>query len=161
MTSDSEDDASIPVQTNATFNLSIPSSIVEPSVDTTAEELMVYFGKLYYISAYFVIWMCFQKCILLCHLAIYVITILFTFQSSRGDETSAAEDDASFAANNSFAIPEAIQEDSIRDNTLHDIPDYEEEEETQYEVVEAGTKRGKRKLVDKRGYEYTIKVTFV
>ena len=92
---------------------------------------------------------------------IYVITILFTFQSSRGDETSAAEDDASFAANNSFAIPEAIQEDSIRDNTLHDIPDYEEEEETQYEVVEAGTKRGKRKLVDKRGYEYTIKVTFV
>ncbi|XP_055997986.1 uncharacterized protein LOC125647370 [Ostrea edulis] len=62
----------------------------------------------------------------------------------------------SFLADNSHVVPDAIQENSIRDKTIDDIT-HADDVEPEYEVVESGTKRGKRKLVDKRGFEYTIK----
>jgi len=56
----------------------------------------------------------------------------------------------------SFAIPEAPAEESIC--TAAPIEETSEELRTTYDIVEGGTKRGKRKLVDNLGFSYTIQV---
>ncbi|XP_062581798.1 uncharacterized protein LOC134243559 [Saccostrea cucullata] len=68
------------------------------------------------------------------------------------------QEDQSFVADTSFAVPAPVNEDSIREEVIGDIPEEDEAVVAEYEVVDTGTKRGKRKLVDNRGFQYTIKV---
>ncbi|XP_062597710.1 uncharacterized protein LOC134259125 [Saccostrea cucullata] len=67
------------------------------------------------------------------------------------------QEDQSFVADTSFAVPAPVNEDSIREEIIGDIPEEDEAVVAEYAVVDAGTKRGKRKLVDNRGFQYTIK----
>uniref|UniRef100_K1R495 Uncharacterized protein n=1 Tax=Magallana gigas TaxID=29159 RepID=K1R495_MAGGI len=66
-------------------------------------------------------------------------------------------EDNSFAADASYAVPDAVQETSIREDIINDAIQPEDPQPA-YEVVEGGSKRGKKKLVDRRGYQYTIRV---
>lgn len=63
----------------------------------------------------------------------------------------------SLLADNSYAWPTAIHENSIRDETINDISN-EDDVESEYEIIENGSKRGNGKLVDKRSFQYTMKV---
>jgi len=57
----------------------------------------------------------------------------------------------------SFEDPQQIQEDSMVDDSIHDdLPD--NDPAVQYQVIEEGSNRGKRKLCDTHGYSYTVKV---
>lgn len=50
-----------------------------------------------------------------------------------------------------------MRENSIRDETI-DVITNADDVEPEYEIIENGSKKGKRKLVHKRGFQYTIKV---
>lgn len=62
-----------------------------------------------------------------------------------------------FLTDNSYLVHEAIHENSIRDETI-DVITNADDVEPEYEIIENGSKKGKRKLVHKRGFQYTIKV---
>uniref|UniRef100_K1QE86 Uncharacterized protein n=1 Tax=Magallana gigas TaxID=29159 RepID=K1QE86_MAGGI len=49
-----------------------------------------------------------------------------------------------------------MHENSIRDETI-DVITNADDVEPEYEIIENGSKKGKRKLVHKRGFQYTIK----
>ena len=48
---------------------------------------------------------------------------------------------------------------SIQEDTIEDVPVQQEVPQPDYQIIESGTKRGKKKLIDKRGYQYTLRVT--
>lgn len=76
------------------------------------------------------------------------MTTHLIFQGSQED---------SFLTDNSYLVHEAIHENSIRDETI-DVITNAYDVEPEYEIIENGSKKGKRKLVDKRGFQCTMKV---
>ena len=68
------------------------------------------------------------------------------------------KEDQRIAANTTFAIPAPDKEDFTWDDVIYDVPQEDQGVVSEYEVVDNGTSRGKKKLVDKRGYQYSIKV---
>lgn len=72
------------------------------------------------------------------------------------DEEPRGDAGTSFTVNGDFSAPPTNPEDSVIDD---DIVDPTPEPMTvQYEIVEGGTSRGNRKLVDDRGFTYTERV---
>ena len=67
-------------------------------------------------------------------------------------------DDLTYMSDRSFEVPHPVQEISIQEDVIEDIPAQRDAPGPEYEVVDIGTKRGKRKLVDKQGYQYTLRV---
>ncbi|XP_029974749.1 uncharacterized protein LOC115408246 isoform X2 [Salarias fasciatus] len=58
----------------------------------------------------------------------------------------------------SFQVSAIIEESSIRDPEVPAVlEDREEVEEVEYCIIDSSSQRGKRKLVDNRGYQYTVK----
>ena len=48
---------------------------------------------------------------------------------------------------------------SLQEDAIEDVPVQQEVPQPGYQIIESGTKRGKKKLIDKRGYHYTLRVT--
>ncbi|XP_078330619.1 uncharacterized protein LOC144624615 [Crassostrea virginica] len=48
---------------------------------------------------------------------------------------------------------------SIQEDAIEDVPVQQEVPQPGYQIIESGTKRGKKKLIDKRGYQYTLRRT--
>ena len=48
---------------------------------------------------------------------------------------------------------------SIQEEAIDDVPVQQEVPQPDYQIIESGTKRGKKKLIDRRGYQYTLRVT--
>ena len=48
---------------------------------------------------------------------------------------------------------------SIKEDGKEDVPVQQEVPQPDNQIIESGTKRRKKKLVDKRGYRYTLRVT--
>ncbi|XP_078334484.1 uncharacterized protein LOC111132122 [Crassostrea virginica] len=66
-------------------------------------------------------------------------------------------DDLTYMADMSFEVPNPVHEESIQEDVIEDIPPQTNTPGPEYEVVDLGTSRGNKKLVDKRGYQYTLK----
>ena len=65
--------------------------------------------------------------------------------------------DDSIVVNRSFEVPNPVVENSIREEPIYDVPiDYNPVKE--YQNVDNGSIRGKRKLVDLDGFSYTVRV---
>ncbi|XP_071133066.1 uncharacterized protein [Mytilus edulis] len=69
--------------------------------------------------------------------------------------TEIIDEDPSIVIDRSFDIPEQVQEDSIADESIGDIP--EDDPTVHYQTIEEGSNRGKRKLCDSDGFNYTVK----
>lgn len=66
------------------------------------------------------------------------------------------DEDHSIIVDQSFQIPDAVQEDSIHEESIGDVP--EADSTVQYQVIEEGSSRGKRMLCDTDGFRYKVKV---
>ncbi|XP_056009402.1 uncharacterized protein LOC130051475 [Ostrea edulis] len=80
-------------------------------------------------------------------------------EDEQEDESTSAPDDQSFNADGSYAIPDPVQEMSIQEDAIEDIPQQTEDPRPEYQMIDCGTKRGKQKLIDKRGFQYTLRRT--
>jgi hypothetical protein len=58
----------------------------------------------------------------------------------------------------SFEIPEPVVERSIQDDSLLNVSIPADNTAVEYTIVESGTERRKRKLVDSTGFSYSVKV---
>ncbi|XP_078326514.1 uncharacterized protein LOC144622949 isoform X1 [Crassostrea virginica] len=74
-------------------------------------------------------------------------------------ESMSTTDEPSFYADGSYAIPDPVQEMSIQEEAIEDVPVQQEVPQPDYQIIESGTKRGKKKLIDRRGYQYTLRRT--
>ena len=65
--------------------------------------------------------------------------------------------DDSIVVNRSFEVPNPVVENSIREEPIHDVP-IDHNPVKEYQIVDNGSIRGKRKLVDLDGFSYTVRV---
>ncbi|CAC5383159.1 unnamed protein product [Mytilus coruscus] len=72
------------------------------------------------------------------------------------DEDEKVED-TSIVVDRSFNVPEPVLEESLQDESIGDIT-VDHNPTTEYHVVDFGSNRGKRNLVDTDGFSFTVKV---
>jgi hypothetical protein len=59
--------------------------------------------------------------------------------------------------NRSFEVPNPVVENSIREESIYDVP-IDHNPVKEYQIVDNGSIRGKRKLVDLDSFSYTVRV---
>ncbi|KAJ8310410.1 hypothetical protein KUTeg_012275 [Tegillarca granosa] len=72
------------------------------------------------------------------------------------NETSDHDGNTSVVNERPFVVPETVLEQSIEDEAIGEV-DIGHNTSQDYNIIENGTNRGKRKLVDSQGFSYTLK----
>ena len=68
--------------------------------------------------------------------------------------------DDSIVVNRSFEVPIPVVENSISEEPIYDVPIHHNPVK-EYQIVDNGPIRGKRKLVDLSGFSYTVGVWLI